>query len=322
MSIAYIPYRHDDGEALDVEELNANLRKLASDIKREMDARYTYSVIDFSLDGMTDADNAAARKFYIRRPASGYAAEIIGFELVIYGDGNGDVWTATPSVTSSPAVSLTTVTTTEVTVTSGVPFPIESSSSDTTITLSCPTTSTITAGKLIVHIKTDRWSQGTARVDYEPGYLSAAQAPTATAVNTEITAASTAAALNSTKDEKLHCVCFSVRSLAAAGARTFRVPVIPTADGLTWIGAQAYALYGTGTATADVSISWLGSATTEPVASGTSAGAGTLATGGTFNDAAAVFLGTPTDSAADTTVTITNNGAGTAAFCYVIIWYR
>ena len=84
MSIPYVPYRFDDGEILDVEEVNANLRKLRADITREMDARYTYSTLHFPLDGIVNTDASGVRTFWIRRPAAGRAVEVIGYELSIY----------------------------------------------------------------------------------------------------------------------------------------------------------------------------------------------------------------------------------------------
>ncbi len=237
---AYMPHRFVTATNLDCERINDNLEEGARATQANLDRRYTYSHAEFPLDGVTDASATVLRQFAIRRPIAGQAVEIVSVEFVVYGAA-GDTWTLACSDTTWPSiVAVTSTADTESwpstaaaalgfsflrgPSTSNVPVSIPSESTDVTFTVSCPTGATITAGRIIVHLRCDRGNQGTSHAGYTPTLIDSSSSTAASLLNTEITALTSAVSRDTTNDKDLRLETFAVRDLANSAALAVRMP--------------------------------------------------------------------------------------------------
>lgn len=313
MTIPTTPRRFEnDGGNLDMEAVNDNFEAIAANIKRNLDARYTYSELHFDLDGVTNASAAVLRAFAIRRPAAGRGVEVCGVEVVIYAAGT-EVWTLACSDTSWPSITVTAAgATTEATAISDMPVSVPSESADVTFTMSAGAASTITRGYIVVHLRCDRGNQGTTHTPYSPTLINSATSTAASVINTQLDAATTAVGYDTANDVDLRCECFTVRSLASGSSAVWRLP----SGARRILGSTQYIVGAAGSiATGTVT----GTGLTGSSAAATATGATVLvattdAASGTMND-------DPTDTADDATVTIAITGAVTADLAYLLIWW-
>ena len=308
-----VPFVPVTSRNLDLDEVNGNLAAIAGNVNRNLRKRYTRPPpLIYPWDGITDASDASLRRFYIRRPAAGRAVEITGVELVLYG--NAAV-TATLSCSDTTWPDLTLATsatpTTEPSATSKNHVSVPSESADVTFTLSFSGAYTVTRGYLVVHLRCDRGNQGAAHTEWTPATFdstSASAGTLGTLLNTEFSAAETAAGYDTANQDDLRCECIVFRSEAAAASAIVR---LPGGAERTKVAATTYNLQAAGgTFTVDVD----GDSDAVAGAGATTLAVSTNALTGTATDA-------PMTTASDTLVTLTV-AAQTVQLGYVLLWWR
>jgi hypothetical protein len=221
MSYPYNPHRLVTGDQLDLERVNDNLEKLASDLNRSMDLRYTYSTSIVPLGGLTNASAEAARTFRLRRPFAAMRYEVVGVELVVYSTA-GATWTLSCSETAWPSITLATAgATTEARAVSPSRVQVAASNGIDFI-VSSTDTSTITAGYLVAHFRADRGSQGDTYTRYTPTLLNAASSTAGTTLDTELNAYEDSVDFNTAADSDLRIETFCVRGVNTS--QTWRFP--------------------------------------------------------------------------------------------------
>lgn len=309
------PHAFLRGENVSPDDLNANLRAVAGALDDVRARRYTYGEIHISLAGLTNASNEVLRQFAIRRPGVDGAVEVFGAEVVIYAD-VGDTWTLSCSDATFPDLDVETAgATTEAHAASvSLPIPIPSSSSDVTFTLSCPSTSTIVDGVLILHTRCDRGDQGNDFVGLDPDAFSSDIDTDVATVEYEVDTMPTAAINREAQAESdLRADVLAVRALAAAvmfrissgERRLSRVEVYSVAN----IGRNV-----------TVDLSGAGLSAVSVTVNGT--GATNRAHGGANPGATANVSADRTDPSDDVIVTFTPNAAGGFSLVYAIVWWR
>jgi hypothetical protein len=306
MSYPYNPYRIATGEQLDLERVNDNLEKLAGDLNRSMDLRYTYSSSIFQLTGLTDASAEALRSFRLRRPFSTVRYEVVGVELVIY-SASGATWTLSCSETAWPSIEVATAgATTEARAVSPSRMQVAASNGIDFI-VSSTDTSTITHGYIVVHFRADRGSQGDTYTRYTPTLLNAASSTAGTTLDTELNAYETAVGYNTAADSDLRIETFIARGISSAV--TFRTP----GGDRDLVGIHLVNVAAIGV---DVALNIDGSLTA------TAAGAGATVIASTIADLTGLITtGTdPMDSADDTLFQLSPSG-GTSALTYVTLFW-
>ncbi|MEK9645143.1 MAG: hypothetical protein VW547_06320, partial [Alphaproteobacteria bacterium] len=223
--VPYMPRAFRADGNLDVDGLNDSLERARSDIQRNMDRRYTRSMLFFPFDGVTNSTAAVQRTFSIRRPGANNAATIEAVEVVSYGNAAVGM-TVTASDTDWPAISATTssTATTEVYASSSVPIDVDSNATDVTLTVAWDAAYTVTRGYLVVHLLCDRGNQGDDFDAYDPTFLDATTTAVGTALDAELTAIAAAVADDGAADKDLRCECFVVRTLGVGDTVTYRLP--------------------------------------------------------------------------------------------------
>jgi hypothetical protein len=306
MSYPYNPYRLATGEQLDLERVNDNLEKLAGDLNRSMDLRYTYSSSFFDLAGVTESSAQALRSFRLRRPFSTVRYEVVGVELVIY-SASGATWELSCTETAWPSITVATAgATTEARAVS--PSRVQIPASDgLDFIVDTDDTSTITAGYLVVHFRADRGSQGDTYTRYTPTLLNAASSTAGTTLDTELNAYETAVGYNTAADSDLRIETFVARGISSAV--TFRTP----GGDRDLVGIHLVNVAAIGV---DVALNIDGSLTA------TAAGAGATVIASTIADLTGlVTTGTdPMDDADDTLFQLSPSG-GTSALTYVTLFW-
>ena len=175
-----------DGENLNPEPVNENLRSIAAALDDNRARRYTYGEVRLPLAGVTNASAAVLREIAMRRPGASRAVEVVGVEVAIYATA-GATWVLSCSDSTFPSLSIDTAgATTEASASSDVPIPIASSSSDVTFTLSCATASTVVDGDLVVHLRCDRGDQGADFSGYDPPAFTSATSTAAATLEAEV----------------------------------------------------------------------------------------------------------------------------------------
>lgn len=295
---------------LDCERINDNLEQSAGDVNDNLDNRYTYSVLHFNLDGVTNASTAVLRELAIRRPGTNNGVEVWAVEFYIYAAGS-ETWTLTCSDTTWP--SITTVaagaTTKSTPGSSLTAVSIPSSSADVTFTASCPNASTITAGQIVVHLRCDRGNQGASHAGYAPTLIDSASSTAGSLLDTQLTNLASAVSRDTANATDLRCMLFQVRNLAAGSALTINVP----GGVVTRLLMRGYVVSAaTETVTFDINS---GSGSFAVVGTGVT----TRATGSLMISAA--MNNTPMTPGDDDLFRITDAGAATALLAYVMVWW-
>lgn len=312
--IPLLPNRLRDGDNIEVDAINDDLRALARDIELERQRRYVRSTCVFDLTGMTSADDVSLRKFYVRRFGVDNSLEIEGVELVIYTT-VAVTWTVACSDSSFPDLTLLTVVdaaaATENYATTDRAVQVSSDAADLTFTLSASGASTITGGQLIVHFRCDRGNQGSDLSGYAPTLIDATTSTAVATLNDEITAANAAYLRLNDCNLDLRVECFVTRALPANTSRVWR-----TQGGERTKGALLGYVIDQASGAAN-KINFTVDAETLTV---NGAGANTEAvdeldlTGSAGAD--------PTNSADDTVITIANPaGSATAGLVYALVFW-
>lgn len=310
MSISLVPNRFVTATNLDPEAINDNLEALAADIQRNLDKRYTYSSFDLNLDGVTNASAQVLRELAIRLVSSAEPWEVFMVEFYIYAAGT-EMWTLTCSDTTWPSITTTAAgaTTESTPAISLIPVPITSSSADVTFTASCPNASTITAGKIVVHVRSDRGNQdGLSHAGYTPTLLNSASSTAGATLDTELNAAATAVGHDTANQLDTRIECFTIRGVASGTTITMKWPS-GVHDPLFM---YVYQVSATDTVTATY-----GSSAAVAVA-GTGAAARAR---GSRTLTATTVPDDPMTVASDTTLTLVYSGGGTTLLTYVVIFY-
>jgi hypothetical protein len=313
--IPIVPNSFGQRETLDLDKLGECFARIDRDLRRSLARRYCYSPpLSLSLDGVTNASAAVLRQLPIRRPDTLRAVEVVGVELVLYGNA-----AVTATVTCSDAnvppfdVECVADTATEVTGSAFIPVPIPLSTSDVTWEVSFSGAYTVTAGELIVVTRCDRGNQGDTFTPWEAPVLSAASAHDAALMDAQISGIAAGVARDTAADRDMRPEFFDVRSLAAGASAVWRLP-----SGLRRLAAlTAYVVAGVGVGL-QVTATGPGLAGASATATGTGAGtravaADTVITSAIPND--------PTDSTDDTIVTLTNTGGSTIDLGCAILWF-
>ncbi len=300
-------HRFTSGQ-MDVERINDNLEKRASDINASMSRRYTYSTSVFPLEGLANTDTAAQRTFRIRREVAARRLEIAFVELVIY-SAAGAVWTLSCSDTSWPSISLDTVdATTEVRAVSNSRVQV-ASGNGIDFVVSGDSASTITQGYLVVTFRGDRGSQGDTFTPYTPTLLSAASSTAGSVLDAELVAAAAAADDDKDATQDLRIETFRVRGLASGSAVSWVLP-----SGARRLAGVHLVNVGANPSTLTLNING--------IATATAAGAGTSTITSTVADVSGVFVinDDPMDTADDTTVELAAS-VGTVSIGYVSLYW-
>lgn len=311
--VPYMPRAFRADCNLDVDGLNDSLERARSDIQRNMDRRYTRSMLIYPFDGVTDSTNAAARAFYIRRPGTGMAVTIEAVEAVVYGNAAVGM-TVTASDTAWPVLEIDTsaTATEEIYGSSSVPIDVDSESVDTTLTIAWDAAYTVTRGYLVVHLLCDRGNQGDDFDAYDPTFLDATTTAVGTALDAELTAIAAAVADDGAADKDLRCECFVLRGVSSGASVDFHTP-----GGARRIARlDAWVVYGSGSS-AETTV--IVDAPSNSTTSGSSTGSPVLVTAGT--DASGDAAVDPMDKADDATVSVANAGGGTALMCMGLVWW-
>lgn len=314
---AHAPFEFSTGQNLDLQRLNETFRQLSRDINRNLSQRFTYSRAKFSLTTAVTATPEVQRTFYVRRPGTDNAVEVIGVELRLFGNAAGTA-TVTCSDSTWPTLSLTTSasTTTECYTSSFRPVSVPSSSSDVTFVVAFPAAYTVTAGDLIVHTRCDRGNQGSSHADFNPTLFAstATAADRATDANALFTAAEAAVSADSANDKDLRLETFVVRGLGAGLTRTFRL----ASGARRLLRVQVYTACDAGE---EVRATLSGSGLTSVAVQVAGTSVSAIATGGAAAGATATTANDPMDSTDDVTLEIAEAGAGDVDFTQVNVWW-
>lgn len=307
MTVPYMPHKFTTGEQLDLERINDNLERGASDVGRSMALRYTYCVDVFDLDGLADTDAEAQRTRRFRRYTANAAYEIAFVELVIYA-ASGATWTLACSDDTWPSITLDTAgATTEARAVSNSRIVVPTGSSGVDLVLSADAASTITRGYLVVTYRSDRGSQGDTFTPYSPTLLNSQSSTAGSTLDTELQALETAVGYDAAADKDLRIETFRVRSLADGTSKTWRLP-----SGARRKAGYVLVCVASGSATLTCNVD--GAPIDSVVGTGTSSIASDVGTlSGTLND-------DPTDFNDDTTVELAASGA-TVTIGYVSIFW-
>lgn len=308
----FMPQRSVDERNLDTDAVNDNLLAGADGVRANMARRYTWSPpLFYKLDGLTNASGAQLTRFSVKRPGTDNVAEIAFTELVIVGDGSDDVWTLSCPDTSFQDLELTTVGNAEVQVVSAVPVPLDSFVDNITFNLGCSTASTITRGYLIVHMRSDRGSQGTDLVPYIPSLVDAATDDLGQHIEDQLSALGDAVVADGSCERDLRVRVLTVRTLNSGSSKEFR-----EAGGVIKVfHVTLYVVAAIGTS-GRIQIVVNGTTYTLTVAG---IGANTTASGDLTIDDDAVD--SPMDPNEDVVMTLSNLGAGTISLMYAVVWW-
>lgn len=313
MAVPFIPHAFSPGN-LDMEKLNDNLDASSRNIQRSLDARYTYSQLTFDLDGVLTADAQVLRELAIRRPGTNNAVEVVGLEVVLYGNVAGTA-TVTCSDATWPVLSITTsaTPTVECSASSGVPVSVPSSSADVTFTLTLPAAYTVTRGYMVATLRCDRGNQGSSHAGYTPE-LFLSSTVIAADFDAELAAVAAAVARDTANATDLRCELVQCKNLVATGVVTVR---LPSGAGRTLVGIQSYIVK----AANNMSVSLTSSSMTTVAFNLSGTGAAARATSFTGPGADAVSDDDPMTAASDTIVSITSNTT-TTLLGYLLIWWK
>jgi hypothetical protein len=301
---------------LDVDALNDSLERARSDIKRNMDRRYTRSFMIYPFDGVTNATGETQRTFYLRPPGTGQGVTIEAVEVVSYGNAARAMTVTSSTATDWPGISVDTVAdaTTEVYGSSGIPIAVDDDGVDTRIIVAWDGAYTVTRGYLVIHLLSDRGNLGDDFDPYVPDFFDATDTAIGTKLDTELAAIAAAVADDGAADKDLRCECFVARSLAVGADNTYRLP-----SGARRIHrVEAYIVANIGdqiTATASngitsVAVTVVGVGILVRAVDGANAGADAT----TDDD--------PMDSADDVALEILeSSAAGTVEFAQVNVWW-
>lgn len=227
--VSWLPHRWRTNGNLDSEKVNENLQAFADQIKKTVDRRYTYSQLYFPLDGLTDTDAAVLRQFAIRAPTTDRKAAICGVELAVTSGDTGVVWTLTQSTTAQfPTVAVTADGANSEQYAGAIVDLDVDDAADTVLTLTASTAigNQIDAGYLIIHLRCDRYSQGTAQAPYSPPRYDATTVITDDTVHDDLQNVQTAITADLAADEDLRAVVFAVRNVAPGATKElFHIPV-------------------------------------------------------------------------------------------------
>lgn len=311
MTIAMVPHRFTTDQNADMERLNDNLEAGARDVGRNLDRRYTYSSLSFPVDGVADTDATALRSLNLRRPGTNNAVEVFAVEMYLYASGTA-VWTLScPDDTTWPTIAVTAAgATVEATAISNHPISIPSSSSDIAFRLTGSSASTITAGRIILHLRCDRGNQGSAHTYYAPTLLDSSSSTSGALLDTELTALAAAVTADTNNNKDLRATLFAGRNLATGTSISLRVP----SGAVRIMGVSAYLVGAVGaTATFAEAVS------NNQVANLAGIGAASRA----FGSSSTVFSFTddPMTPASDAFISITASGTQTSLLAYMILWW-
>lgn len=307
MSTVLVPYTFRTGAILDGEDVNANLRGIARDIKRNLDRRYTYWDVSIPLDGMTNALSSVLRSIEFKPPADS-AVVIVGADLSIY-SASGVTWTLTGPTDWDGCSVDTAGATTEARDNCAQPIRVEDTAAATFL-LAASGASTITRGTLTLSMRSDRGSQPASAPDFAPYVPTPVDASTtglAAALDAQLVAAQNAVLRDAAAAKDYRCECILVRDLAAAAVASW---TLPSGAGRTAVITRGYIC---ATAADAVTVAVTG---TSLLLTGTGT-SNLVSDSGTHSSRS----DDPTDTADDTTATITAGGAGPVELAYAFIWW-
>jgi hypothetical protein len=312
---AHIPRTFRTGAIVDSEDVNANLQAIARDLRRAIDARYTYSAITIDMTGLVDTDTAAERTIPFRGWATAGApdrspVDIVGVELSIYATA-GTTWTLSTTDENGTVLALavaTAGTTTEGYGASNVPLQLTVAELD--FVLSGSAASTLTRATVTIHIRCDRHAQADVTPpSYVPTLIDASTSTAATAINAEIAAALAARTANVNTNNNLDVRCTAIVADNLTAAQTWRIPIgntRPIVCCASAVGAAARSVAITD-ATTTITINTTGTSNI------------VLSTG---NLGSLIPLpGNPTSTADDFVITLTPTG-GAISRVILFFWWR
>ena len=194
-----VPHTFRTSAIVDGETINGNLRRQASDVARNLDARYTYiPPIIVPFDGVTNALTTQLRTVLFNRPSSTNPIEIVRVEFFVYA-ASGVTWTLSANqlggALTPPWGSITLATaglTTEAYAVSTTVIPV--STFGVQFEVSGSAAGAITRGWIVLHCRADRGVQGAApnHSSYTPTYVDAASSSAGSVLDTQLTALATA----------------------------------------------------------------------------------------------------------------------------------
>lgn len=311
MSIAVQPRRFITARHLDTEDINANLLASARDVNENLSRRYTHSTQVFPLAGLDDGDGLGVRTLRVLPPISGDTTEIIAVEMRICCDA-GQVWSLTCS--GLPTLDVTGLGSgTEASGSYSRSLSLTNAVAPSFVLSADIAGAAITAGEVVVHLRSDRGNQGGTYAPFTPTLYDVATSTAGATADAQLTALATAVTQDSTNDHDLRCEVYAVRDLGSGATVTFICP-----SGVRRLRAAQLFISGDAGRVVDASVGGgvVGVAMTLPAT-----GTGTLdkavdtPTSQTIPD-------NPTDPADDTFVVITETSTtGNVPWAYVALWW-
>ena len=306
-----VPHTFRTSAIVDGETINGNLRRQASDVARNLDARYTYiPPIIVPFDGVTNALTTQLRTVLFNRPSSTNPIEIVRVEFFVYA-ASGVTWTLSANqlggALTPPWGSITLATaglTTEAYAVSTTVIPV--STFGVQFEVSGSAAGAITRGWIVLHCRADRGVQGAApnHSSYTPTYVDAASSSAGSVLDTQLTALATAVTNDATNVLDLRCQCFLARNFT-----TTQMWNLPSGAGMTGLGFN-------GNITSAAATSFTTAGTISAVlATGTGTTANVTITGTVSNTVDA-----PLTTASDVTITM-GTVAGTVSLGYIFVWW-
>lgn len=327
MTLPLLPHTFQTSEPLSLHEANENLIASSRDVGDNLSKRYTRSSITFDLAGLTNASSQAARQFalgdFLNLDAND-VLEIEKVELVIF-TSTAVTWTVT-STAHTPTSIISLLTTASATTRSYAanytPATYRGATSNVILEIAGSGASTISAGWLVVHVKSDRgFAQGvTSHAGYAPTLLTSASATAGSTLDTQLEAFEDAVERDTNNSRQVgYQGAYSLVAVDAAAP--------PAADYLRWrlpsMGRQwrtlTVAIVAPATATATFTLlDETGATVSARAAVGT--GAGTFVYyRNSFSD---TQPDDPTDSADDYILQASFSGTGTVEKCYALLTWR
>jgi len=220
--ISLMPHTFRTGETLDPERINDSLLAAEVDVSDVLDQRFTYSQAAYDIGAVTQADTDDLRSIFLQLPP-GIALQVVGVEFIFYESTGAVPWTITPSITGLlPATATpTAIDTRTVAMSRGVGNLANLGGLG--VTLSAPSASTISGGRIIVHFRGDRGANAANYRSYKPIQLNAGSADTAAVLDATLDNIGTSVADSAAATTDLRVHSYSKRNIPA-GTYEWRLP--------------------------------------------------------------------------------------------------
>lgn len=225
--ISLMPHTFRTGETLDPERINDSLLAAEVDVSDVLAQRFTYSQAAYDIGEVTQVDTDDLRSIFLQLPP-GIVLQIVGVEFIFYESTGTVPWTITPNITGLfPATATPTAADTRTVATSRGVGNLDSSGG-LKVTLSAPSASTISGGRIIVHFRGDRGANAADYRSYKPIQLNAESLDTAAILDATLDNIDTSVTDSAAATTDLRVHAYSKKSPLTPFTCTWKIPATGT----------------------------------------------------------------------------------------------